>query len=37
MSCVAGLSPEGLTEADRVEAVAALESLKGAAAAAQAG
>jgi len=36
VSSLASLSAEGLTEADRVEAVAELESLKGAAAAAQA-
>lgn len=36
VSSLADLNPEGLTEADRVSAVSALEALKGAAAAAQA-
>lgn len=36
LSALADFAAEGLTEAERVEAVAALESLKGATAAAQA-
>jgi hypothetical protein len=36
LSCLATVDPEGLTEAERVEVVAALEALKGGAAAAQA-